>query len=156
MQVVRRDMPFSKDDSAGYLTNHLARLFARELQARIKPLGLTTGIFPALLVLWEDDGLTQRKLIEQLDIEQPTMANTLARMERDGFIERRQDPDDGRAQRIWLTEAARALAGPATTAAKAVNTQALIGLAPNERATFLDLIRKAIASLQTKRITTKE
>jgi DNA-binding MarR family transcriptional regulator len=141
-------MSFSKDDSAGYLVNHLARLFARELQARIKPLGLSTGTFPALLVLWEGDGLTQRELIERLDIEQPTMANTLTRMERDGLIQRRQDPADGRAQRIWLTEAARALEGAATAAAEAVNTRALAGLAADERVVFLGLIRKVIAGLQ--------
>ncbi len=52
-------MTFSKDQSAGYLINHLARIFARRLSARIKPLGLTPGTFPALLELWEKDGLTQ-------------------------------------------------------------------------------------------------
>jgi DNA-binding MarR family transcriptional regulator len=141
-------MSFSKDDSAGYLVNHLARLFARALQARIKPLGLSIGTFPALLVLWEGDGLTQRELIARLDIEQPTMANTLMRMERDGLIQRRQDPTDGRAQRIWLTEAARALEGVATAAAEAVNAQALAGLAADERVVLLGLIRKVIAGLQ--------
>ncbi|NKN31899.1 MarR family winged helix-turn-helix transcriptional regulator [Marichromatium bheemlicum] len=141
-------MTFSRDDSAGYLANHLARLFARELQARIKPLGLSIGTFPALLVLWEGDGLTQRELIAALDIEQPTMANTLARMERDGLIQRRRDPHDGRAQRIWLTETARALEGPATAAATAVNARALAGLSATERATFVALMRKVVAGLQ--------
>jgi DNA-binding MarR family transcriptional regulator len=141
-------MRFSKDDSAGYLVNHLARLFARELQVRIKPLGLSTGTFPALLVLWENDGLTQRELIDRLDVEQPTMTNTLARMERDGLIRRAKDPADGRAQRIWLTESARALEGPATAAAEAVNTLALERLTPEERAALLGLVRKVIAGLQ--------
>lgn len=141
-------MAFSKNDSAGYLTNHLARLFARELQGRIKPLGLSTGTFPALLVLWENDGLTQRELVERLDVEQPTMASTLTRMERDGLIERRKDPDDGRLQRIWLTEAGRALEGPATALAEALNAQALAELTADERAAFLSLVRKVIASLQ--------
>lgn len=150
MQVLRKGMAFSKNDSAGYLVNHLARLFAHELQARIKPLGLSIGTFPALLELWEGDGLTQRELIARLDIEQPTMANTLARMERDGLIERRRDPEDGRAQRIWLTAASRALAGPATAAAEAVNDQALAGLTPDERAIFLRLARTLIARMQTE------
>jgi DNA-binding MarR family transcriptional regulator len=141
-------MRFSKDDSAGYLVNHLARLFARELQVRIKPLGLSTGTFPALLVLWENDGLTQRELIDRLDVEQPTMTNTLARMERDGLIRRAKDPADGRAQRIWLTESARALEGPATAAAEAVNALALEQLSPEERAALLGLVRKVIAGLQ--------
>jgi DNA-binding MarR family transcriptional regulator len=143
-------MRFSKDDSAGYLVNHLARLFARDLQARIKPLGLSTGTFPALLVLWEGDGLTQRELIERLDIEQPTMTNTLARMERDGLIRRGKDPADGRAQRIWLTESARALEGPATAAAEAVNARALERLSSEERVAFLELVRKVITGLQAE------
>ncbi|MFD2112638.1 MarR family winged helix-turn-helix transcriptional regulator [Thiorhodococcus fuscus] len=141
-------MTFNKDESAGYLANHLARLFARELQARIKPLGLSTGTFPALLVLWEGDGLTQRELIEHLDIEQPTMANTLTRMERDGLIQRRKDPADGRVQRIWLTDQARALEGPATAAAEAVNADALAGLEYEERAAFQATMRRIIATLQ--------
>lgn len=143
-------MRFSKDDSAGYLVNHLARLFARDLQVRIKPLGLSTGTFPALLVLWESDGLTQRELIERLNVEQPTMTNTLARMERDGLICRGKDPADGRAQRIWLTESARALEEPATAAAEAVNARALAQLSPEERAALLGLVRKVIAGLQTE------
>lgn len=147
MQVITSGMRFSKDDTAGYLVNHLARLFARDLQVRIKPLGLSTGTFPALLVLWENDGLTQRELIERLDVEQPTMTNTLTRMERDGLIRRAKDPADGRAQRIWLTESARALEGPATAAAQAVNARALEQLTPEERAAFLGLVRKVIAGL---------
>jgi DNA-binding MarR family transcriptional regulator len=143
-------MRFSKDDSAGYLVNHLARLFARDLQVRIKPLGLSTGTFPALLVLWERDGLTQRELIERLDVEQPTMTNTLARMERDGLIRRGKDPADGRAQRIWLTPAARALEGPATAAAAQVNARALASLSPEERAVFPGLLRNLIAGLQAQ------
>jgi len=76
------------------------------------------------------------------------MANTLTRMERDGLIQRRQDPNDGRAQRVWLTEAARALEGVATAAAESVNSQALAGLAADERMVFLGLIRKVITGLQ--------
>ncbi len=141
-------MQFDKNDSAGYLINHLARLFASVLQQRIKPLGLSIGTFPALLVLWEGDGLTQRELCERLDIEQPTMANTLARMERDGLIQRCKDPEDGRVQRIRLTDAARALQGPATAAAEAVNAQALGGLSRDERAALLGSIRRVIERLQ--------
>ena len=93
-------MQFFKDQSAGFLANHIARIFARGLSARIRPLGLTTGTFPALLELWETDGLTQKQLVTRLDIEQATMANTLARMERDGLIARKKDATDGRVQRI--------------------------------------------------------
>ncbi|WP_339713899.1 MarR family transcriptional regulator [uncultured Sneathiella sp.] len=141
-------MTFKKEQSAGYLANHMARLFARGLDARIRPLGLSTGIFPALLELWENDGLTQKELVTRLDIEQATMANTLNRMERDGFVTRRKDATDGRVQRVWLTDKARALQAPATTAAAAQNDVVLAQLSEAERVAFLDLMDKAIAAMK--------
>lgn len=140
----RTIMEFSKTQSAGYLINHIARIFARGLSERIKPLGLTTGTFPALLELWETDGLTQKQLVERLDIEQATMANTLARMERDGLILRKKDVSDGRVQRVWLTERARGLRDPAITAAIAENAFELAGLSADERAKFIALMQKII------------
>jgi len=146
MQMLMKNMSFSKDDSAGYLANHMARLFERGLAARIRPLGLTTGTFPALLELWENDGLTQKQLVERLDIEQATMANTLSRMERDGLIRREKDPGDGRVQRIRLTERARALRDPAIAAATAENEDALLALSDEESAEFISLMQKIIAA----------
>ena len=146
MQMLMKNMSFSKDDSAGYLANHMARLFERGLAARIRPLGLTTGTFPALLELWENDGLTQKQLVERLDIEQATMANTLSRMERDGLIRREKDPGDGRVQRIRLTERARALRDPAIAAATAENEDALHALSDEESAEFISLMQKIIAA----------
>ncbi|MEM8796039.1 MAG: MarR family transcriptional regulator [Pseudomonadota bacterium] len=138
-------MTFKKDQSAGYLANHMARLFARGLTERIKPLGLTTGTFPALLELWDEDGLTQKELVDRLDIEQATMANTLMRMERDGLITRRKDETDGRSQRVWLTDHARSLRDPAIAAARDENASALSGLSEAECDQFIALMQKVIA-----------
>jgi DNA-binding MarR family transcriptional regulator len=143
-------MAFDKTRSAGFLANHMARLFAKGLQQNIKPLGLAPAQFMTLLALWEEDGLTQRELVERLDVEQATMANTLTRMERDRLIERRAHPEDGRSQSIHLTPKAVALRGPATDAARAVNGEALGGLSEEERRTFLDLTRRVIDALKER------
>ncbi|NJO54474.1 MAG: MarR family transcriptional regulator, partial [Bacteroidales bacterium] len=81
-------------ESFGYMVNLAARLFERALTERIAPLGLTTGQFPVLLALWERDGLSQSDLVRIVRVEQPTMAQTLSRMERDGLIARTADPAD--------------------------------------------------------------
>ncbi|OXT02406.1 MarR family transcriptional regulator [Notoacmeibacter marinus] len=141
-------MMFDKDFSAGYLANHMARLFAIGLQRRIAPLNLAPAQFMTLLELWEDDGLTQAELVGRLDVEQATMANTLKRMARDGLIERKPHPKDGRAQQNWLTERARSLQEPATKAASAVNEAALAGLTQWERTALIELMRNTIANLQ--------
>ncbi len=151
MQVQNDPMIFTKQTSAGYLANHLARVLARRLAQRIAPLGLTPGYFPALLELWDKDGLTQKDLVERLDIEQATMANTLSRMERDGLIRRGRDVSDGRVQRIWLTEAARDLQAPATEAAAEVNAVTLAPLTPEEQAQLVALMGRVIAAAQSRR-----
>lgn len=141
-------MTFDKMNSAGYLANHMARLFARGLHRRIQPLGLAPAQFMTLVELWAEDGLTQKQLVERLDVEQATMANTLARMERDGLIRRRPNPDDARSQQVWLTDAARRLHGPATAAAMAQNDAALGGLSADERPLFVDLMRRVVTTLR--------
>ncbi|QRF68533.1 MarR family transcriptional regulator [Ponticoccus alexandrii] len=143
-------MPFSPDTSAGYLINDLARRFAAALQAQIKPMGLSTGVFPIMVQLWEKDGLTQAELVRLVGIEQATMANTLARMQRDGLIERRRSDADGRVQENRLTEKGKGLHVPAIEAALAVNKSALSGLSPEERDQFLGLLSKAIQTFDSE------
>jgi DNA-binding MarR family transcriptional regulator len=141
-------MTFEKTRSAGFLANHMARLFAVALQRQIKSLSLAPAQFMTLLELWEGDGLTQRELGRRLDVEQATMANTLMRMARDGLIERRPLPDDARSQTIHLTPRARALREPATGAARSVNEAALGALNDEEKARFLEMMRRVISALR--------
>lgn len=141
-------MAFDKSKSAGYLANHMARLFAHGLHERIRPLGLAPAQFMTLLELWATDGLTQAELVDRLDVEQATLANTLKRMERDGLVARRPHPDDGRARQNWLTAKGKALQGPATRAARAQNETALKTLSAAERALFLDMSRRIIGSMK--------
>lgn len=144
-------MPFDRETSAGYLANHMARLFARHLEARLKSHGLALGAFPALLHLWEQDGLTQRDLVDRLGIEQPTMAATLTRMERDGLITRHRDEADGRIQRVRLTARARALHAAAVTEAADLNALATRMLNDDERQQFITIMRKVIGALEPDR-----
>lgn len=139
-------MAFDRSRSAGYLINHLARIFEQALGARIGPLGIVPGQFPVLLALWEEDGLTQRQLVERLDVEQPTMANTLARMERDGLIVRTPHPEDRRARIVRLTPRARAVEEAATAAAAAVNERLLAGLSEPAREALIAAMRTIVVS----------
>lgn len=141
-------MSFRRDQSLGYLVNFLARLFARRLDRRLEALGAQVGQFATLLVLWERDGLTQTELAQLVAVEQPTMANTLGRMERDGLIRREVDPADRRRSLIYLTEPARVLEAPMTAAAGEVLADAADGLSPAEVETARRLIRHMIANLQ--------
>ena len=92
----------------GHLISLAARGFARLSEARLKPLGFGVGHLPVLVALRDGRASTQRDLARFARIEQPPMAQMLARMERDGLIRRTPDPADGRSSRVTLTKVAEA------------------------------------------------
>ena len=141
-------MKFDRHQSPGHVVNYLARLFAKALYRRIGPHGVTRGQFPVLLVLWEHEGWTQTQLAERLAVEQPTMANTLKRMERDGLIERIPDPEDRRQARVHLTPRGRELEEVLTVSARETNAVALEGLSAQEQAQLMSVARRMIVNLE--------
>ncbi|MCA1444291.1 MarR family transcriptional regulator [Ensifer sp. IC4062] len=139
-------MAFNRMESATYLASLLAKGFSRALQERGQKLGFAPGQFPVLLELWSEEGLTQKQLLDRLDVEQATMANTLARMERDGVITRRKHPNDRRSQQIFLTERAREIEVAAKEAALAAEQSLLSGFRRFERDLMLEYMRMALAN----------
>ncbi len=140
-------MRFLRDRSAGYMTNWAARLFARAIDRRLKPLGLAPAHMPVMFALGDGRELSQKALAEAAAIEQPTMAATLARMERDGLVLRRPNPADRRAALFSLTPEAREQADAVYTVAFEVNDAALAGLTQEERAAFLGMLARVVAAL---------
>lgn len=144
-------LPFERRKSLGYIVNHLARMFARALDQALSPHGVALGQFPLLLVLWEEDGLTQSEIARRLDIEQPTVANTLQRMERDGLAIMTPDPRNRRQVLIHLTAKGRMLQGTLTAEARAVNARASEALTPEEITTFMNILDKMRAAFSTEK-----
>ncbi|MGH2699925.1 MAG: MarR family winged helix-turn-helix transcriptional regulator [Actinomycetota bacterium] len=134
--------------SLGYQVNHLARLMGQALRSRIAPLGVVPGQFAQLLALFEQDGLSQGELCERIRIEQPTMANTLRRMERDGLVRRVPDPADGRRAAVMLTARARRLEDDLIAAALSVNADATRDLGDEELAAFMATLLRIIDDLE--------
>ena len=128
--------------------NRIARQFAILLSEGLKPLGIAPAQFPILIELWNKDGLSQQELVERADLKQATIANTLARMERDGLITREPNPEDARSRLIMLTEHARALQSSSTEIAKAINQEALAVLSADEQKQFLEMVQKIILKQQ--------
>jgi MarR family transcriptional regulator for hemolysin len=62
-----------------------------------------------LLRLERHEGLKQSDLAEALDIQPITLTRLVDRLCDNGLIERRADPNDRRAKRLYLTPAARPL-----------------------------------------------
>jgi DNA-binding MarR family transcriptional regulator len=128
--------PLRPASSLGYQVNRLARLFEVALRDRIAAYGVVPGQFPALLALYERDEQTQRELCEVANVDQSTMAKTLARMRRDGLVRDEPDPADGRRIRYQLTLRARALEADLAAAGHEVIAVATRGIPAARIAAF--------------------
>lgn len=141
-------MPLTRQTSAGYMTNWAARLFARELERQLAPSGIAPAYMPVLFALADGSALTQKELARRAAVEQPTMAMTLKRMQRDAMIVRTPDPADKRSALVALTPLALDKVATVERVVQTINGLALEGLSPLEREQFLQLLGKVIAILE--------
>ena len=140
-------MYFEVLSTPGHLISLAARGFARLSEARLKPLGFGVGHLPVLVALQEGRADTQRDLARFAKIEQPSMAQMLVRMERDGLIQRTPDAADGRSSRIALTGVAQRRLPDAVAALIEGNREALSGFTDEEAAQLVALLTRVIANL---------
>ncbi|WP_112944541.1 MULTISPECIES: MarR family winged helix-turn-helix transcriptional regulator [unclassified Rhizobium] len=131
----------------GHLISLAARGFARLAETRLKRHGFGVGQLPVLVALRQGNASTQRDLAHFAKVEQPPMAQMLARMERDGLIERTPDPADGRSRRIVLTADARARMPEAIATLMQGNRDALNGFSEAETKQLVTLLTRLIGNL---------
>ncbi|WP_421362255.1 MarR family winged helix-turn-helix transcriptional regulator [Agrobacterium rosae] len=131
----------------GHLVSLAARAFARLSEACLGPLGFGVGHLPVLVALENGVASTQRDLARLAKVEQPPMAQMLARMERDGLITRTRDPLDGRSSRIVLTPAARERLPQASASLFEGNREAMAGFSEEEQRKLVELLSRLIDNL---------
>jgi DNA-binding MarR family transcriptional regulator len=74
---------------------------------RLAPLGLGSGQFPLLSILFMRDGLSQEQIAARLGIDKAAVAKSVRRLVEEGYAERSGDEADGRVKRVRLTAKAR-------------------------------------------------
>jgi DNA-binding MarR family transcriptional regulator len=101
--VGRGDLGFLLAKATQRWNELLAERFAAAGYADIRP-----SYGSVLLPLFEEDGLRLGELGRRARLSKQTMTELVRRLERDGLVERRADPSDGRASLVYLTSRTRA------------------------------------------------
>jgi MarR family transcriptional regulator for hemolysin len=92
-----------------FTLNDVARLLRTYADHRAAAFGITRAQWAVMARLDRQEGLKQSELAEMLDLQPITLTRLLDRLGDSGLIERRPDPHDRRANRLFLTPAARPL-----------------------------------------------
>jgi len=130
-------------ETLGHLLANVSRLVGSRMRMKLEDIGLHHAQGMILFHLWRQDGTAQNVLAQALHIKPPTATNTLQRMERDGWIQRRRDAADQRIVRVYLTERAKALREEARASFRELDRELTAVLSKNERNILMASLVKA-------------
>jgi DNA-binding MarR family transcriptional regulator len=128
----------------------LQRTHRAALEPRLADLGLSYGSELALATIARQPGITLTELAERLDVKPPSVTKVIRTLERDGFVDRERDPNDGRVSRLLLTAAGRRVCAGVERAWTAAEDEVLASLGRSQRAQLRGLLVDALRARDHK------
>ena len=122
--------PRSRNRELLFLISDVGRLLRTYADQKARLHGMTRAQWAVLLRLERREGLKQSELAEALDIQPITLTRLVDRLCANGLIERRADPNDRRAKKLYLTPAARPLIDRIVDRVEELSETVLDGIAP--------------------------
>jgi len=144
--------PRSQNREILFTISDVGRLLRTYADQKARHFGQTRAQWAVLLRLERREGLKQSDLADDLDIQPITLTRLVDRLCDNGLIERRPDPNDRRAKRLYLTPAARPLLDRISAQVEELAETVLAGVDAKATATLLtqlglarENLRRAIA-----------
>lgn len=125
----------------------VGRLMRTDFDRRAQRFGLTRAQWRVVKRLHREEGSRQRELAEVLEIEPIALGRVIDRLEKAGFVERRADPSDRRAWRLFLTPRAKAIAGGMDELAREAVGDLLSGIKAADLTVASNVLAQAKANL---------
>ncbi|PKO88886.1 MAG: MarR family transcriptional regulator [Betaproteobacteria bacterium HGW-Betaproteobacteria-12] len=144
-----RDAKNRLDIKLGYLIHDVSRLRRKAFDEIVKPLGVTRAQWWIIAHLARHDGMVQTQLAQMLDVGKASLGALLDRLEATEFIERRPEPTDRRAKRVFLTKNSQQLLEKLVAAEAAFNATILANLTDKDRSELVRLLSTIKDSLST-------
>lgn len=116
--------------SHAYITKHL------------KEYNIGSGQYVFIVTLYKNNGISQDKLSELLNIDKGTTAKAIKKLEEEGYVRREVDPDDRRAYKLYATEKALAIEPVICEVLKDANKILSIGFTDEDKAITRKLLEK--------------
>lgn len=143
------DVRNRQDLKLGYLIHDVSRLRRKAFDEIVKPLGVTRAQWWIIAHLARHDGMVQTQLAQMLDVGKASLGALLDRLEATSFIERRPEPNDRRAKRVFLTKNSFQLLEQLLAAESSFNAAILAGLTEADRSELIRLLTSIKESLSS-------
>ncbi len=144
-------MSIRQDDASearlASIIHEIALMAARLFNRRVKEYGFTRSQWEVLYLLHQDDGQTQTEIAAQLIMAKPPLGKLIDRLEKDQWLERRDDPTDRRAKRVFLMAKSAPLFEPLERLVSDIGDRATDGFSNTERKKFVAMLLAAHRNL---------
>jgi len=131
----------------GFLIHDVQRHMRKRFDARASAFGLSAAQWRLMVRAAKEEGITQARLAELLEIEPISVSRLVDRMEEGGWVERRSDPSDRRVRTVYPTPRAREAYASVKSMAGDVYEEALAGLSRDQRRTLIVCLDKIVENL---------
>ena len=91
------------------LNNKIFRNTQGYLDKRLKPYELSSGSYPYLLILSKNEGISQNKISKEIGYDKAMSARTISKLIKLGYLDRKKDDMDSRANKLYLTSKAKTI-----------------------------------------------
>ncbi|QOY35554.1 MarR family winged helix-turn-helix transcriptional regulator [Anaerobacillus isosaccharinicus] len=121
------------------------------IKSKLEPYNLAPEQNLIMMLLWEQDGITQNQLVECLNKDKTNVARMASNLESKGFINRLTCNDDRRAIRLYLTEAGKELGAKVIPIAEEFNEIVTNGITVEELLQLERVLSKITKNVQRLR-----
>jgi MarR family transcriptional regulator for hemolysin len=134
-------------DRLGFLIHDVQRLMRKRFEARASGLGLSSAQWRLMVRVAKEEGVSQARLAELLEIEPISVSRLVDRMEEGGWIERRPDATDRRVRMIFPTAKASEAYAEVKSLAGEVYEVSLTGVSPEDRRVLIKGLEAMVGNL---------
>jgi len=128
--------------SVGFLISQLGFFSARGFMEALAPVGIDPKEFLLIRFVAASEGQSQQALAERLGVPASRMVALVDRLEEEGLVERRPNPEDRRIRGLHLTRKGKGVLERAGKIAIDYETQLCAGINREEREQLIDLLQK--------------
>jgi MarR family transcriptional regulator for hemolysin len=139
---------FDYENSIGFVVYSASKIFQKafDLELRNK-IGITITQSKVIFALYLHPGLTQRELADKIGVESPTLVPVIDKMEEDGYIQRKFDPQDRRIKRVYTTSKTDLLWDSIMECATQIRKVSTKEVSDQEMRSALEVIKKITENL---------
>lgn len=135
-------MRIDPNASLGFLVSDISRMLREQFNAAAQSIGLTLAQSRVLVQLARNEGINQTALAAILEVQPITLLRQIDKLEEAGLVERRPDPNDRRAQQLYLSDAAQPHLERIFSVGASLSESACAGMDESARQLIIELLQQ--------------